>query len=83
MLSPRDYVDDQLGPGLVFPYDDTARRLDLWLTDAAGSTSLAEQVDLIRQLAEAVHYAHGNGVVHRNLNPTAITVTESRGGTLS
>ena len=80
VLKPRDIVDDQLGAGLVFPYDAKARRLDLWLADSTETTTLADQVGLIRQLAEALHYVHGNHVVHRALNPTAITVSEGRDG---
>lgn len=80
VLKPRDIVDDQLGTGLVFPHDPGARRLDLWLADSMATMTLADQVALIRQLAEALHYVHGNHVVHRALNPSAVTVAEGRDG---
>jgi serine/threonine protein kinase len=83
VLSPCDIVEDDLGIGLVFPVDKKARRLDLWLADAQGGSSLRTQVGLVRQLAEALDYAHGNNVVHRQLNPRAVQVTEQRDGSLT
>ena len=72
LLRPRDMVDSELGVGLVYPLDDRFQRLDLWLADHAGSVSAAEQLSLLRQVAEAVAYAHGNRVVHRGLTPHAV-----------
>lgn len=74
LLRPRDIVDDELGIGLVYPDDPRLQRLDLWLADQAGAVPLAEQLSLLRQVAEAVGYAHGNRVVHRGLTPQAISV---------
>ncbi len=31
--------------------------------------------ELLKQLAETVHYAHGEGVLHRNLNPANVLLT--------
>lgn len=74
ILAPKDIVEDELGSGLVFPYDPDDQRLDLWLADNSEKLDLRGQIDLVRQLAESVHYAHSNGVVHRGLNPAAIVV---------
>jgi len=74
LLRPRDLVDSDLGVGLVYPFDDRFQRLDLWLADHAGSLPAAEQLSLLRQVAEAVAYAHGNRVVHRGLTPHAVSV---------
>jgi serine/threonine protein kinase len=74
LLRPRDMVDSELGVGLVYPLDDRFQRLDLWLADHAASLSAAEQLALLRQVAEAVAYAHGNRVVHRGLTPHAVSV---------
>jgi serine/threonine protein kinase len=74
LLRPRDLVDSDLGVGLVYPLDDRFQRLDLWLADNATSLSAAEQLSLLRQVAEAVAYAHGNRVVHRGLTPHAVSV---------
>src|SRR6266487_3976436 len=74
LLRPRDMVDNDLGVGLVYPLDDRFQRLDLWLTDQAGKVSAADQLALLRQVAEAVAYAHRNRVVHRGLTPHAVLV---------
>lgn len=75
LLAPRDVVDDELGAGLVFDRDPAARRLDLWIADQARPRPLADQLGLIRQLAEALDYAHRNHVVHRGLSPEAVWVS--------
>ena len=74
LLRPRDLVDDELGIGLVYPEDERLQRLDLWLADQAGGVALADQLSVLRQVAEAVDYAHGNRVVHRGLIPQAVSV---------
>lgn len=80
ILSPKDIVEDELGSGLVFPYDPDDQRLDLWLTDTATTLDLRGQIELVRQLSEAIQYAHGNGVVHRRLTPAAVAVHSSTHG---
>ena len=74
ILAPQDIVEDELGSGLAFPYDSKDQRLDLWLADNASKLDLRAQIDMVRQLAESVQYAHSNGVVHRGLNPSAVYV---------
>ena len=75
LLRPRDLVEDELGVGLVYPRDESARRLDLWLADQPGGVPLDTQVRIIRQLAEAVAYAHRHDVVHRGLSPAAVFIS--------
>lgn len=72
LLVPRDIVDGELGPGLVYPRDDAWQRLDLWLLGEAGKVTVADRLEIIRGLAEAMGYAHRNHVVHRGLTPTAV-----------
>jgi serine/threonine protein kinase len=74
LLRPRDLVDSDLGVGLVYPFDDRFQRLDLWLADHASSLPAEEQLRLLRDVAEAVDYAHRNRVVHRGLTPHAVSV---------
>ena len=45
-----------------------------------GSVSAEEQLSLLRQVAEAVAYAHGNRVVHRGLTPHAVWVRRPADG---
>ena len=74
LLRPRDMVDNDLGVGLVYPLDEKFQRLDLWLADQAGQIPVLGQLALLRQVAEAVAYAHRNRVVHRGLTPHAVLV---------
>ncbi len=74
ILRPEDYVDSELGPGLIYPYDPRAERLDLWLAGIPGGLDFDTQLLLIRQVGEALQYAHGKHVVHRNLNPHSVLV---------
>lgn len=75
LLRPRDLVDSDLGVGLVYPFDDRLQRLDLWLADHASSLPAEDRLRLLlREVAEAVDYAHRNRVVHRGLTPHAVSV---------
>ena len=74
LLRPTDIVDSDLGVGLVYPLDERFHRLDLWLADQAGGVAATDQLSVLRQVAEAVAYAHGNRVVHRGLTPHAVSV---------
>jgi serine/threonine protein kinase len=74
LLKPRDVVEDELGTGLVYPYDERFHRLDLWLAEQTHGVPAAWQVSLLRQVAEAVGYAHRHRVVHRGLTPAAVHV---------
>jgi len=76
LLRPRDLVEDDLGVGLVYPRDDEFRRLDLWLEDHGSELTLPRRLDVIRQVAEALSYAHRNHVVHRGLSPSAVLVRQ-------
>lgn len=82
ILRPEDYVDSELGPGLVYPYDPTWQRLDLWLGEQPSTPDFASQLALIRQIAEALQYAHGKGIVHRGLTPRAVLVRTDHAGRL-
>ena len=46
--------------------------------DAAGRMSYSEVASLIAQIADAVHYAHTKGLVHRDLKPGNILL-DNRG----
>ncbi|MBY6363251.1 BREX system serine/threonine kinase PglW [Rhodococcus corynebacterioides] len=74
---PVDLVDNpELGVGLVFPQAKYDVPLDLWLADHRGNLSLEQRFDVIGQLADIVQYAHRNRVVHRSLNPRAVSIRE-------
>jgi len=77
VLAPEDIVESELGVGLVYERNEKAQPLDLWLADKGATLSLRQQLDLVRQLAEALAYVHQRHVVHRGLSPRAALVTES------
>lgn len=82
LQAPKDLVNEpELGIGLVFGQPKADTPLDLWLADHKDTVTLGEQLDLIAKIADIVHYAHRNRVVHRTLNPRAIAIRE-RGKTL-
>jgi serine/threonine protein kinase len=72
LLRPADMVDGDLGVGLVYPLDERFQRLDLWLAEQDGGIPVADQLSILRQVTEAVQYAHANRVVHRCLTPHAV-----------
>lgn len=79
LLRPRDLVDSELGVGLVYDYSDGMQRLDLWLAGQPNGLPLDQRLSIIRQLAEALDYAHRNQVVHRGLSPKAVWVKTVHG----
>ncbi|HPZ95860.1 MAG TPA: BREX system serine/threonine kinase PglW [Mycobacterium sp.] len=80
LQTPEDLVNEpELGVGLVFPQPKGDTPLDLWLAGRKDALSLEDQLDLIGGIADIVHYAHRNRVVHRGLNPRSVAMRESRG----
>lgn len=75
ILRPQDYVEHDLGPALVLDADPDWPTLDAWLADHGERLSLHDRLDIIRQVADAVRYAHSHHLVHRALSPRAILVT--------
>lgn len=79
LLRPRDLVDSELGIGLVYDHSDGMQRLDLWLAEQTNGLPLDQRLSMIRQLSEALGYAHRNQVVHRGLSPKAVWVKTVHG----
>nr|WP_246300095.1 BREX system serine/threonine kinase PglW [Actinopolyspora biskrensis] len=80
LLTPRDIIKDELGVGLVYEDDQRLTRLDLWLADHGANLTLEQQLDLLRQVAEALNYAHRHRVVHRGLTPSAVSLRQRSDG---
>ncbi|MEU2034954.1 BREX system serine/threonine kinase PglW [Nocardia amamiensis] len=68
--------DIELGVGWVFDDPKDYARLDLWLLDKQAGLSLDRQLELLNRIATVVQYAHRHRVVHRALNPQAVSVKE-------
>src|SRR5690606_33233835 len=66
------------GPALIFRHDPRAVRLDHYLTQYGAKLDVATRIGMIRQLAEAVAYAHGRRLCHRALSARSVLVTPDR-----
>ena len=80
ILQPDELTQHEAGPALVFQHRRDAQRLDQYLATGGRQLSLEQRVELIRDIAEAVRYAHSRGLVHRALSARAILVEPGDGG---
>jgi serine/threonine protein kinase len=71
-----DLVDHEFGPAVIFEHDPDSVRLDHWLSDHSDRLTLDQRLNLVRDLAEIVQYAHSRHLVHRGLNPGSIMVCD-------
>ena len=65
----------KIGSSLLFDADPAAQRLDRWVARGGlERCGVAERIQAVRALAEALAHAHGRGVFHRavksHLRPT-------------
>ncbi|UTW11960.1 protein kinase domain-containing protein [Marinobacterium rhizophilum] len=76
ILRAKDYQHHDNGPALVYEYDPMAFRLDHLLMHLGNGRRLdtIQAVYLLRLIAEAVQYAHGQKLYHRALSPQSIWV---------
>jgi len=80
LLVPRELLDHEMGPALIIEQEHDALRLDYYLAQHGGSLDLPARLGMVRQLAEAVHYAHARRLVHRVLAPRAVMVERGDSG---
>ncbi|MDN5913801.1 MAG: BREX system serine/threonine kinase PglW [Pseudonocardia sp.] len=78
LLAPRDILDHDMGPALLIEQHPEAQRLDHYLAADGTGLDLPARIGLVRQLAEAVGYAHERRLVHRALSPRAVIVEPSQ-----
>lgn len=74
LLRPVEFADHEAGPALLIEQPREAQRLDHFIAERHGELDLPTRLDLVRQLAEAVNYAHERRLVHRALSPRAVIV---------
>ena len=73
-------LEHDIGPALVIDQRRDAMRLDHYLVEHGAKLDLPARLEMIRQLAEAVRYAHDRRLVHRALSPRAIVVEPGERG---
>ena len=74
ILRAQEFYEHELGPAILFRRDTNEVRLDHFLRQQGSALPLHVRLDLIRQIADAVRYAHNHGVIHRTLSPRSILV---------
>lgn len=77
ILCPHTLTDCETGPALIYDHVPDARRLDLALDGELKSAPIGARLDLIRQIAEALQYAHQRKVCHRALSPWTIDLVQN------
>lgn len=76
ILRAVDYHEHELGPALVFEHSPAAVRLDHFLLQLPQRLDVDMRLGLLRQIAEALQYAHGKKLVHRALSPQSVLVLD-------
>lgn len=77
ILRVEQLTSAEQGPALVFEHDPDAERLDHFLGRRGGDgLDLATRLDLLRQLAETLKYAHERRLFHRSLSPQKVLVLD-------
>ncbi|MEU0427267.1 BREX system serine/threonine kinase PglW [Streptomyces canus] len=68
------------GPAILFRHRASDLRLDAYLDAYGGRLTPEVRLDLVRQLAEAVRYAHNRSLYHRALSARSVYVSAQEDG---
>ena len=74
ILKVKDYKETELGPALIFDHDPKAVRLDHLLRERGKTLTVTQRLQLVRDIAETLKYAHSKRLYHRALGPQSILV---------
>jgi hypothetical protein len=79
IVAPVELVEHERGPGLLFDHDPAEQRLDRWLTTPGvlERLTVGDRLGIVRDLSEALAHAHGNGIYHRAVCPSAVYVRDT------
>jgi serine/threonine protein kinase len=77
ILRAYNFTEHELGSALIFEHDPLAIRLDHFLAQQQDRLSIDTRLDLVRQIAEVIRYAHDKKIIHRALSPQSILVTQA------
>lgn len=73
-------TETESGPALVFRWQEGAQRLDHYLAGLTQPLAADVALEIMRQITEAIAYAHRKKVIHRGLCPQAIIVIPGEEG---
>jgi len=62
-------------PAILFRHAESDLRLDAYLATFGASLGQETRLDMVRQLGEALHYAHDRSLYHRALSPRSVYVS--------
>ncbi|RJP67019.1 MAG: BREX system serine/threonine kinase PglW [Comamonadaceae bacterium] len=82
ILRVNDYKETELGPALIFDHDPKAVRLDHLLREKGKSLTITHRLQLVRDIAETLKYAHSKRLYHRALGPQSILVHGADAGAM-
>ncbi|MEK8143681.1 protein kinase [Streptomyces sp. M10(2022)] len=68
------------GPAILFRHRSSDLRLDAYLDAYGGRLTAKDRLDMVRQLAEAVRYAHNRSLYHRALSARSVYVSAGEDG---
>lgn len=74
ILRAQALEETERGPAVVFEHPDPSERLDAFLVRRAPALDLRQRLRLVRELADALTWAHAQGLFHRTLTPAAVLV---------
>lgn len=74
ILRVNDLKETELGPALIFDHDPKAVRLDHLLRERGKSLTVTQRLQMVRDIAETLKYAHAKRLYHRALGPQSIEV---------
>lgn len=83
ILKAIDFQEGDQGPGLIFEHDPAAVRLDHFLRDEGQTLDRTQRLSILRQIAEAVRYAHDRRLVHRALSPQSVLIRRVPNGSFA
>lgn len=76
ILRCSEYKDSELGPALIFDLDLRAMRLDHLIRDHGQRLGVTQRLQLVREIAEILKYAHSRRLHHRAFGPQSVLVRD-------
>ena len=76
ILRAENYVEHELGPALISEHLKGSVRLDHYLIRQGSALGMDQRLHLLRQIGEALGYAHQQRLIHRALSPQSILVLD-------